>query len=128
MDTDEVSAESLLNMILDQVDDMIIINDSERNVIWMNRAAQRGLDVHVEGAVGSKCYEIFGATCCCDSCPANNTVGGPKRCGCRFKCRNAAGEYECEPIPYYKDGRLRVVVQHIRPVRHAAPGGPQARP
>ncbi|MCL2032665.1 MAG: PAS domain S-box protein [Methanomassiliicoccaceae archaeon] len=117
MDANDVSAESLLNMILDQVDDMIIINDSERNVIWMNRAAQRGLGIHIEEAVGSKCYEIFGATCCCDSCTANHTLGGPHRCGCKFKCRNMAGEYECEPIPHYKEGKLRAVVQHIRSVK-----------
>jgi len=113
---DDVSAESLLNMILDKVDDMIIINDSDRNVIWMNRAAQRGLGITVEEAVGSECYSIFGATCCCDSCVANHTVGGPHRCGCKFLHRRMNSEYECEPVPFYKDGKLKMVVQHIRPV------------
>ncbi|MCL1811507.1 MAG: hypothetical protein FWG41_04760 [Methanomassiliicoccaceae archaeon] len=114
MGFDDVSAESLLNMILDEVDDMIIINDSDRSVIWMNRAAQCGMDISVENAVGMKCYELFGATCCCDTCRANHTLGGPHRCGCKFECRNMSGEYTCEPVPYYKDGKLKIVVQHIR--------------
>jgi PAS domain S-box-containing protein len=116
MSFDGVSAENLLNMILDEVDDMIIINDSERSVMWMNRAAQRGLGISLEEAEGSKCYELFGATCCCDSCKADHTLGGPRRCGCKFRCRNIGGEYECEPLPYYREGKLKIVVQHIRAI------------
>jgi PAS domain-containing protein len=115
MVADDISAESLLNMIMDEVDDMIIINDPDRRIIWMNRAAQRGLGTTMEEAVGLKCYELFGATCCCDNCVANHTLGGPHRCGCRFRCRNVSGEFECKPCPYYREGKLKVVVQHIRP-------------
>lgn len=114
MVTGDISAESLLNMILDKVDDMIVINDQERSIIWMNRAAQLRLGIRIEDAVGMKCYRLFGATCCCDECTANHTLGGPHRCGCKFKCRNVSGEYVCEPVPYYKEGKLKVVVQHIR--------------
>jgi transcriptional regulator with PAS, ATPase and Fis domain len=116
MDIDNISAESLLNLILDEIDDMIIINDSDRSVIWMNCAAQRRLNVSIEEVVGVKCYRLFGATCCCDTCRADHTLGGPHRCGCKFTCRNSTGEFECDPIPYYKDGRLKVLVQHVRPV------------
>ncbi|MCL2295904.1 MAG: PAS domain-containing protein [Methanomassiliicoccaceae archaeon] len=116
MPLDDISAESLLNMILDKVDDIIIINDHEKNIIWMNRSAQVILGTSIEDAVGMKCYKLFGATCCCDNCVANHTMGGPHRCGCTFKCTNKTGEYECEPVPYYKEGKLRVVVQHIRPI------------
>ncbi|MCL2333248.1 MAG: hypothetical protein FWC52_00430 [Candidatus Methanoplasma sp.] len=116
MGVNEISAESLLNLILDKVDDMIIINDRDRAIIWMNRAAQRGLCVDIENVVGMKCYKLFGATCCCDNCVANHTLGGPHRCGCKFKCTNKTGEFICEPVPYYKDGKLKVVVQHIRPI------------
>jgi len=115
MDPDDISAESLLNMILDGVDDMIVINDSERNIVWMNRAARVRLGVSPESFVGAKCHKLFGATCCCDSCTANLTLGGPQRSGCSFKCRNMGGDYICEPMPYYKDGKLRIVIQHIRP-------------
>lgn len=114
MATDEISAERLLNMILDEVDDMIVINDSDRNIIWLNRAAQKAFNVDMENIVGTKCHKLFGATCCCDKCTANRTLGGPHHCGCKFKCRDLNGEYECEPIPYYKEGKLMVVVQHIR--------------
>jgi PAS domain-containing protein len=116
MDTNGVSAENILNMILDEVDDMIIINDPDKSVIWMNRAAQRKLNVTIDDVVGAKCYELFGATCCCDNCIANHTLGGPRRCGCRFQGKNAAGEFECDPVPYYKEGKLKIVVQHIRPI------------
>jgi PAS domain S-box-containing protein len=117
MALDDISAESLLNMVLDEVDDMIVINDSDRSVIWMNRAALRRFGLSLEEAAGMKCYRLFGATCCCDVCTANHTLGGPHRCGCKFKCRNSDGELECEPVPYYKDGRLKMVMQHIRTTR-----------
>ena len=113
MDIDDISSETILNMILDKVDDMIVINDSDRNIIWVNRSAQRKLGTSFENAVGMKCFRLFGATCCCDNCIANHTIGGPHRCGCKFKCRNVTGEYVCEPVPLYKDGKLRIVVQHI---------------
>ena len=116
MADDDISAESLLNLILDKVDDLIVINDSEKNIIWMNRAAQRRFCISMEEAVGAECYSLFGATCCCDDCLANHQLGGPHRCGCKFKCRSLNGEYICEPVPYYKEGKLKVVVQHIRPV------------
>ena len=116
MAMEDISAENLLNIIMDEVDDMIVINDSERCVIWMNRAAQRGLGISLEEAVGSRCYELFGATCCCDCCTANHTLGGPHRCGCRFNCKKTDTEYECRSAPYYKEGKLRIAVQHIRPL------------
>ena len=116
MVADDVSAESLLNMILDKVDDIIVINDPEMNIIWMNRAAQIKLGSSVEDVVGMKCYRLFGATCCCDNCTADHTLGGPHRCGCKFKCGKEVGGYECEPVPYYRGGKLRIVVQHIRQI------------
>ncbi|MCL1979445.1 MAG: PAS domain-containing protein [Methanomassiliicoccaceae archaeon] len=114
MGIDGVSAENLLNIIMDEVDEMLIINDSDRNVIWMNRAAQRNLGISLEDAVGSKCYELFGATCCCDSCVANHTLGGPHHRGRKFKCTNIDKGYECRPAPYYKEGKLKIVIQRIR--------------
>lgn len=115
MTIDEISAERLLNMILDEVDDMIVINDADRNVIWMNRSAQKKFNVAMDEAMGLKCYKLFGATCCCDKCIANHTMGGPQhRCDCKFKCTDKNGEYECVPVPYYREGRLKVVVQHIK--------------
>ncbi len=116
MAIDDISAERLLNMILDEVDDLIVINDSDRNVIWMNCSAQRNLGIPLDEAVGTKCFRLLGATCCCDVCTANHTVGGPHRCGCTFKCRDKNGVYECTPVPYYKDGKLRIVVQHIKAI------------
>ena len=117
MAPDDVSAENLLNIILDEVDDLIIINDAERNIIWMNRAAQSGLGVSIESAVGMKCFELFGATCCCDECIANHTLGGPRhRCGRKFICKDKSGGFECKPVPYYREGKLKVVVQRIRPL------------
>jgi transcriptional regulator with PAS, ATPase and Fis domain len=115
MGIDDISTEMLLNIILDEVDDIIVLNDSERNVIWLNRAAKRHLNISLENAVGRKCYELFGATSCCDNCVANHMLGGPRRSGCKFKCRNMKNRHECTPVPYYKEGKLKMVVQHIRP-------------
>ena len=116
MVADDISAESLLNMILDKVDDIIVINDADMNIIWMNSSAQRRLGRSLEDVAGMKCYKLFGATCCCDNCIADHTFGGPhRRCDCKFVCKNRTGEYECEPVPYYKEGKLKIIVQHIRP-------------
>jgi len=114
MHIDDVSSESLLNLILDTIDDIIVINDPDKSVIWMNHAAERKLKISNEKAAGMKCYKLMGATCCCDNCTANLTLGGPHRCGCRFKTGHLVGEYECNPVPYFREGKLKIIVQHIR--------------
>jgi PAS domain-containing protein len=116
MSQEDISAERLLNMVLDEVDDMITIVDEDHNIIWMNRSAQKKLDVPLEKAVGSKCFTLLGSTCCCDDCIADSMIGGPHRCGCEFTTRHDSERYECNPVPYRKDGKLKVMVQHIRPV------------
>jgi Transcriptional regulator containing PAS, AAA-type ATPase, and DNA-binding domains len=112
----DVSADDILNMIMDEIDDMLVINDAERNVIWANRSVLKRLDMTLEEVVGMKCFRLFGATCCCDKCTAICTMGGPHHCGCKFKAKDLNGELECVPLPRYKDGKLRIVVQHIRTV------------
>jgi len=115
VDQEHVSAEDLLNLILDEVDDIIIINDADRNIVWMNSSAVRKFGITAEESIGMKCYKLLGATCCCDRCCANLVIGGPQRCGCRFKEKGRGeGEFECSPIPYCKDGKLKAVIQHIK--------------
>ena len=38
MEKPEIYTEKLMNMILDAIDDIIVIHDSEHTIIWMNRA------------------------------------------------------------------------------------------
>ena len=114
VDNENVSAENLLNLILDEVDDLIVINDADRNIVWMNSAALKRFEVTIDDVIGTKCYKLLGATCCCDKCTANNMIGGPHRCGCKFQAMKCGGELECSPLPYYKDGKLSGVIQHIK--------------
>jgi len=116
MNSEGVSAEDILNMIMDEVDDMLVINDADRNVIWANNSVLKKLNITLEEVVGKKCFRLFGATCCCDKCTAICTIGGPHHCGCKFKAKDLNGELECVPLPHYKEGKLRFVVQHIRTV------------
>ncbi|MDR3282921.1 MAG: PAS domain-containing protein [Candidatus Methanoplasma sp.] len=119
MSNDDVSAENLLNLILDEVDDMIVLADGDRTVVWMNASARKNLDMSIDEVVGQKCYRILGSTCCCDDCIAENMIGGPRHCGCEFTMQVGGSKFECCPVPYRKDGKLKIVVQHIRAVSDA---------
>lgn len=103
-------------MVLDEVDDMITIVDEDRNIIWMNRSAQKKLDISIDEVVGSKCFSLLGSTCCCDDCVVDSMLGGPHRNGCEFTAQHDGVRYQCNPVPYTKNGKLMVMVQHIRPV------------
>lgn len=110
-------------MVLDEVDDMISILDGDHNIIWMNPSARKGLDIGLGDAVGCKCYRVFGGTCCCDGCAADNVIGGPRRRGRGFAAQGG-GDLECLPVPYMKDGRTTLVIQHIRRVQRGGSADP----
>lgn len=114
MSKSEESAERLLNMVLDEVDDMIIFLDSEHNIIWMNQSAQRKFRISPDKAVGMKCHKLFGCTCRCGNCTSDCMIGGPCNNKCELKITDGETRYVCTPIPYHKDGKLMMVVQHVK--------------
>ena len=113
---DELYTEKLMNMILDIVDDIIIIHDSCHTVIWMNKAAEKAFGKSADQVIGRKCYSLFGNTVSCSDCVVNQmNVGSPQNVkrriipGTGIRC-------DCSAVPYFKNGKLELVVQHLRPV------------
>ncbi len=118
MEKSEIYTEKLMNMILDAVDDIIIIHDSEHTIIWMNRAGEHAFGVNVDSIIGKKCYSLFGNTTSCSDCTVSGNVnlGAPTNKIRRRIIPKTGIECECSTIPYYENGKLELVVQHLRPI------------
>ncbi len=111
---EESFADILLNMVLDEIDDLIIIHDSEHTVVWMNRAALLAFGKTSEEVLGLKCYRLFGRSSCCGDCNVIKVQGGPTN---NCKLRRIPGTenyYSCTSVPYRKNGKVEMVVQHLR--------------
>ncbi len=107
-------AEELLNLILDEVDDIIIIYDSDLRVVWMNRAAQKKFGQPLDSLLGKKCYKLFGHRSPCEACGVQTMIGGPSEKRTEFKFSDAdCVNYKCKPIAYYKDNKLELIIQHM---------------
>ena len=123
----ELYTEKLMNMILDAVDDIIVIHDSEHTIIWMNRAAEKAFGKPAEAVVGQKCHALFGNSMPCGDCTVNITnIGRPTNTIRRRVIPGTDVVCDCSTIPYFEEGRLKLVVQHLRPVQ--CPLGERGRP
>jgi PAS domain S-box-containing protein len=117
MERSEIYTEKLMNMIMDAVDDLIIIHDSEHTIIWMNRSAEKAFGVRADNMIGRKCYSLFNHTSACEDCAVSSiSLGAPKNTTSRRIIPQSKVECECTSIPYYEDGRLKLVVQKLTPV------------
>ncbi len=116
----ELYTEKLMNMILDAVDDIIVIHDSEHTIIWMNRAGEHAFGVSVDDVIGRKCHSLFGNTMPCADCTVN-TSNGPVNTIRRRVIPGTSVVCDCSTIPYYEDGHLKLVVQRLKPVTPLAP-------
>jgi PAS domain-containing protein len=107
------AAESLLNIVLDEIDDMIIIHDSGHTVVWMNRAATEKFCTSLENMIGKGCYTLFGRSTCCDDCPVTAAVRDDRLKSIRRM--PATGElFKCTTMPLTQNGEIKLVVQHLR--------------
>ena len=117
MEKPEIYTEKLMNMILDAIDDIIVIHDSEHTIIWMNRAGEKAFGKSVDEVIGWKCYSLFGNTVSCEDCQVNITsVGSPVNTIKRRIIPNTNVQCDCSTIPYFNHGKLELVVQRLRPV------------
>ncbi len=110
----DVYTEKLMNMILDEIDDMIVIHDSRHTITWMNRAAEKAFGISVDEAIGRKCYSLFGNSSPCRDCqmlPTSMSRSDPKVV--RRTIPSTSAKCDCSIVPYYEDGTLRLVVQHL---------------
>ena len=117
MDSDELYSEELMNVIMDVIDDIIVIHDSEHTITWMNRAGELAFGKSVDDVIGKKCYQLFGNSIPCSDCVANFTnIGAPVN-NIKRRIIPATGKVcDCSATPIFKGGKLELVVQHLRPV------------
>ena len=116
-DKQEIYTEKLMNMILDLVDDIIIIHDSEHTIVWMNRAGEKAFGKPIDAILGRKCHTLFGNTTACYDCTVKLNAGAPYNASRRRVIPGTGVECDCSAIPYYDNGELLFVVQHLRPVK-----------
>ncbi len=112
---EEGFADVLLNMVLDEIDDLIIIHDSEHTIVWMNRAALKVFNKSADDVIGIKCYRLLGRTTCCVDCNVI-TMQAPVHCSKPRVIPGSDTEYSCTSIPYFKGGKVQLVVQHLRSI------------
>lgn len=106
-----------MNMIMDMIDDIIVIHDSEHTIIWMNRAGEKAFGTSVDKIIGLKCHSLFNNTMPCADCVASMAnLGSPVNVTKRRIIPKTGVECECCALPYYHDGKLELVVQHLRPI------------
>ena len=106
-------AESLLNIMLDEIDDIIMIHDSEHTVVWMNRAGTKKFNVSLEEVIGKECFTLFGRSTCCDDCTVTAAIRDDRCRSVRY-LPSTGERYNCTTMPLSKDGEIKLVVQHLR--------------
>ncbi len=118
MESNELYSETLMNVIMDVIDDIIVIHDSDHTIVWMNRAGEKAFGKCVDDVIGTKCYHLFDSTVPCSDCIATvTTIGGPVNNSVKRRVIPATGTVcDCAAVPLFKNGKLELVVQHLRPV------------
>jgi len=110
---DEGYTESMLNIILDEIDDIIIIHDSAHTVVWMNCAATEKFDTSLEEMIGNRCYALFGRSKKCDFCTVTSATRDDKSKNIRIIPKTGE-HYECTTIPLSQNDEIKLVVQHLK--------------
>ncbi len=107
--------EVILNIVMDVVEDIIIIHDSEHTVVWMNKAGLRACDKQIDDVLGKRCYALMGRTSPCEDCgtPSASKQNSVHKFN---KFIPKTGKYyECTSTPVEgPDGNVTMVVQHLR--------------
>jgi len=63
------------NLILDTLAELVVYQDKDHNVLWVNRAAANSVGLKPEELAGRKCYEIWhGRGYVCEDCPVHKAV------------------------------------------------------
>ena len=122
-DKQDIYTEKHMNMILDLVDDIIIIHDSEHTIVYMNCAAEKAFGRSLESVIGTKSHALFGNSTACSDCTIKPVSSAPTNAIRRRIIPKTGILCDCSAIPYYDEGQLKFVVQHLVPVNPAAQAG-----
>ena len=120
-DEQDIYTEKLMNMILDLVDDIIIIHDSEHTIVWMNRAGEKAFGCDLDSVIGMKCHSLFGNSTACSDCMVKINAGEPSNVIRRRIIPKTGIQCDCSAVPYYDGGQLKFVVQHLVPTGIVVP-------
>jgi len=67
-------AEHEKSLILDNIDEIISLHDTDHEVLWANKAYQEATGLSSEEIIGKKCYELWGLDERCNDCPAEKSL------------------------------------------------------
>lgn len=107
--------ETILNIVLDVIEDIIIIHDSAYTIVWMNNAGLKAFKLKIGDVLGTHCHSLFGRTTPCNDCPIPRVIThGSIEKGERHI--PALGKsYDCTSTPVRDDsGQIAIVVQHLK--------------
>ena len=110
---DEGYTESMLNIILDEIDDIILIHDSEHTIVWMNRAGTDKFETTLDDIIGKPCFTLFGRSKRCDNCTVTSATRDDTSKNVRIIPRTRE-HYECTTIPLSQGDEIKLVVQHLK--------------
>jgi len=119
MDQSELYTEKLMNLILDAIEEVIVIHDADHNIMWINNAGEKAFGIRADKAVTMKCHQLFKNNLPCADCDAGTVVIGEPTNPMRTKVIPTTGQkVACKTIPYYKDGKIELIIQCLRPVKN----------
>ena len=117
MEQSELYSETIMNLILDAIDEVIILHDADHNILWINNAGEKAFGINADKAVSMKCHELFRNSLPCADCDVGTVIIGQPTNAIRKKIIPSTGKMvACKTVPYYKDGKIELVIQCLRPM------------
>ncbi len=109
--------EALLNIIMDVIEDIILIHDSEHTVVWMNQAGLKACGKQLDEVLGKSCYSLMGRNSPCEDCETPSSAKQTSVLKFNKYIPKTGKYYECTSTPLEdKEGRVAMVVQHLREI------------
>ncbi|MCX6698238.1 MAG: PAS domain S-box protein, partial [Methanoregula sp.] len=110
-----ITSQSLLNITLDSIPDIIGIQNTDHTIVRYNRAWYEFLHLTPEEVHGRKCYELIGRTIPCEKCATEKALKTKRM----EQIENYLPDYDihldCRSSPVLdKDGEIVFIVEQLR--------------
>ncbi len=107
--------DAILNIVLDVIEDIIIIHDSEYTVVWMNKAGLNAFNLKFEDVIGNQCHSLFCRSTPCDDCSIPRVITHGSIEQSERVIPMQVESYDCTSTPVRdENGAIQMVVQHLR--------------